>query len=108
MDEFEPEFFLKSGIVAEPDLEVAVGLLPVLPNETGRIDGAGFGAEIIGIEGFGNEGKIGGFGDFKIIEHEFGVLGEIEFLVETAFFCVFGEIEFVDRRIESAVDGHEF
>lgn len=108
MDEFEPEFFLEGGVVTKPGLEVAIGLLPIFPNETGRIDGTGFGAEIIGIEGFGNKSKIGGFGNFEIIEYEFGVLGEIEFLVETAFFGVFGEIKFVDRRVEPAVDGHEF
>ena len=51
MNEAEPEFFSSGWMGAEPRFEILVGGLPVFPLNSGGINGTGFGAEIVDIEG---------------------------------------------------------
>ena len=51
MNEVEPESFSYSGVGAEPGFEILVGGLPVFPLNSSGINGTGFGAKIVDIEG---------------------------------------------------------
>ena len=80
--------------------------MPVLPTCGGLFHGAGFGAGIVNVERFEDEtNALRGF--FEVVEDEFSVFGEVEFSIEMTRFGGFSEIEFVDGRIEAAVDGEK-
>lgn len=51
MNEVEPELFSDGRIGAEPRFEILVGGLPVFPLNSGGINGTGFGAKVVDIEG---------------------------------------------------------
>lgn len=52
VDEVKPEFFGDGGVGAEPGFEDLVGGLPVAPLDSGFINGASVGAEVVNIERF--------------------------------------------------------
>lgn len=58
MDGMEPEFFLERGVGAEPDLENIVGSLPVMPIDSGFVDGASLSAKVVNVERFEDESWI--------------------------------------------------
>lgn len=47
----KPESFSYIGVGAEPRFEILVGGLPVFPLNSGGINGTGFGAKVVDIEG---------------------------------------------------------
>ena len=51
MNEVEPKLFSDGGIGAEPRFEILIGGLPVFPLNSSGINGTGFGAKIVDIEG---------------------------------------------------------